>query len=258
MNKYYRLLIEDLKTMSSKENIWYWIFPYLLFFVLIALYFSGIPFLAEFVSPESNREYGSLENIQLIFILGVIIISFYGVFKKPDMLQKLGFGVLGLLAIFIFLEEMDYGDHFIRYFTEGRQRSAFFETFGTNSVHNQEGDILVYLRRAPYVIIFILFTILPFAKKKYFHPLFNYIIPKPRMALMIILFIVAYIVPRWLVDFNIFKVGSLGVGDSIGEFTELIVYYIFLIYVFHIVYDKEWPKYSTFKIVEWLRIKNHT
>jgi len=243
MHRFYKLLIDDIKTMSIKENFWYWIFPYILLFMLMALYFSGIPFLAELVAPESNREYGILENSQLVFIFGVIILSFYVVFNKPAILQKWGFGLLGLLSIFIFLEEMDYGDHFIRYFSHDQKRSIFLETFGTNSVHNQEGDILIYMRRTPYVIIFILFTLCPFINRKYFHPLFNYLIPQPRMALMMILFFVAYFVPRWLIDFNIFEVGSLGVGNSIGEFTEMIVYFIFLIYIYHIVIDKEWPKF---------------
>ncbi len=243
MNRFYKSLVEDLKMMSSKENFWYWIFPYVLLLVLMGMYFSGVDFLAMLVAPESNREYGILENVQLIFILGIIIISFYVLIKKPNKLQKLGFGLLAILAIFIFLEEMDYGDHFIWYFSHGTQRSAFLEAFGTNSVHNQEGDILMYMRRTPYVIIFILFTILPFINKKYFHPLINYIIPKPRMALMILLFIIAYLAPRVLVDYNIFEEGSLAEGDSIGEFTELIVYFIFLIYVYHIVVDKVWPEF---------------
>jgi len=240
MNYYYKLLVDDLRSMSSKENFWYWIFPYLLLIILMIFYFLGTHFLVEIVVPESNREYGLLENIQLVLILGIIILSLYVVFTNHALLQKLGFGLLGVMAIFIFLEEMDYGDHFIKLFTEGNQRSFYFEKFGKVNVHNQKGDILVYMRRTPYVIIFILFTILPFVDKKYFHPIFSYIIPKPRMALMIVLFAFAYITPRWLVDFNIFEVGSLGIGDNIGEFTELIVYYIFFIYIYHIIFDKNW------------------
>ncbi len=244
MKKYYNFLMDDIKTMSSKEIFWYWIFPCLLLLILLTFYFSSVPFLVELVAPESNREYGILENFQLIIILGIVFLSFCAVSKKHNMVQRIGFGILGVVAIFIFLEEMDYGDHFIRYFSEGKQRSIFLTTFDKNSIHNQDKMTLKYMRRTPYVIIFFLFTLAPFINKKYIHPLLAYLIPMPRMALMVVLFIVAYFAPRVLVDFNIFEVGNLGVGDSIGEFTELIVYYIFLIYVFHIIFDKEWNEFN--------------
>ncbi len=240
MNRFYKLLKDDLSSMSSKENFWYWIFPYLLLIILMIFYFLGTPFLVELVVPNSNREYGLLENIQLVLILGIIIMSFYVVFTDYALLQKLGFVLLGLLAIFIFLEEMDYGDHFIKYFTDGEKRSIFFEKYGKVNVHNREGDRLTYMRRTPYVIIFLLFTIFPFVNKKYFHPIFTYLIPKPRMALMIILFVFAYLSPRLPVDYHIFEVGSLGIGDNIGEFTEMVVYYIFFIYIYHVIFDKKW------------------
>ncbi len=247
MNRFYKLLEDDLSSMSSKENFWYWIFPYSLLVILIIFYFLGTPFLVELVVPKSDREYGLLENIQLVLILGIIIMSFYVVFTDHALLQKLGFVLLGLLAIFILLEEMDYGDHFIKYFTDGEKRSIYFVKFGEVNVHNQEGDIPTYMRRTPYVIIFMLFTIFPFVNKKYFHPIFSYLIPKPRMALMIILLVFAYFTPRLLVDYHIFDVGSLGIGDNIGEFTEMIVYYIFLIYIYHIVIDKKWTNFSVLK-----------
>ena len=247
MNRFYKLLKDDLSTMSTKENFWYWIFPFLLLIILMIFYFLGTHFLVELVVPSSNREYGLLENIQLVLILGIIIMSFYVVFTDHALLQKLGFVVLGLLAIFIFLEEMDYGDHFIKYFTDGEKRSIFFEKYGKVNVHNREGDRLTYMRRTPYVIIFMLFTIFPFINKKYLHPILSYLIPKPRMALMIVLFLFAYFSPRLPVDYHIFDVGSLGIGDNIGEFTEMIVYYIFFIYVYHLVFDKKWTSFSGLK-----------
>jgi len=247
LNKFYKLLKDDLSSMSSKENFWYWIFPCLLLILLMTFYFLGTPFLVELVVPNSNREYGLLENIQLVLILGIIIISFYVIFTGHALLQKLGFVLLGLLAMFIFLEEMDYGDHFIKYFTNGEQRSIYFEKFGEVNVHNQGGDILTYMRRTPYVIIFMLFTIFPFVNKKYFNPIFSYVVPKPRMALMTILFIFAYFTPRLLINYHIFDEGSLGIGGNIGEFTEMIVYYIFLMYTYHLVIDKKWANFPDLK-----------
>ena len=149
MNYYYKLLVDDLRSMSSKENFWYWIFPYLLLIILMIFYFLGTHFLVEIVVPESNREYGLLENIQLVLILGIIILSLYVVFTNHALLQKLGFGLLGVMAIFIFLEEMDYGDHFIQYFTDGEKRSIIFEKYGKVNVHNRKGNRLTYMRRTP-------------------------------------------------------------------------------------------------------------
>ncbi|MDH3243797.1 MAG: hypothetical protein OEM26_04205 [Saprospiraceae bacterium] len=51
--------------------------------------------------------------------------------------------------------------------------------------------------------------------------------------------IIADLVPRLLVELDIFKDGGLDV--NIGEFSEIIVYQIFLIYLLQVIYEKDWP-----------------
>jgi hypothetical protein len=52
-----------------------------------------------------------------------------------------------------------------------------------------------------------------------------------------IITIFSYAVPRLLVDFNILEDGGFGV--NIGEFSEIMVYYIFFLYLYEVIFEKE-------------------
>jgi hypothetical protein len=238
MNQLLKLLTDDLKAMSLKEHFWYWILPVFLLSTLMIFYFSGVPFLVELIAPKANWEWGLLENIQLSVILVISGLSLFAFFKKTALLQRLLFGSLFFFSIFIALEEIDYGAHFIQYF-RGEQTSFLLERTGMLNIHNQ-GNNNTLFRRTAYGLMMIVFAISPFLNKKFFHPLIEYLIPKPRMLLVVMLFLLFYWVPRYLVRSETFEPGVLGFAN-IGEFTELMVYFSFLLYVVQIVFKKEWP-----------------
>ncbi len=59
----------------------------------MAFFFSGVPALVELVNPkmvhpEMNKEWGLLENIQLVVVAVILGFSVYALVKKEPILQK--------------------------------------------------------------------------------------------------------------------------------------------------------------------------
>ena len=199
----------------------------------MTVYFSGIPFLEEIMSPERNREYGLLENLQLLLILGSVGISIYALFKKTAALPKWMYVASAFLFFIIFLEEMDYGAHFKEYFT-GKRNTVFSETFGVENFHNR-GNNNTISRLTAYLLLCILFAVLPFMPRQKLPSFIVRMIPPPRMIILAGIFVFSYWVPRALVHKGIFEAGNLGT-NNIGEFTELTIYYCILAYLITITF----------------------
>ena len=233
-------LKEDIYAMSTKEHLWYWIIPTVVLGTLMAFYFSGIPVLVEFVCPSTNWEWGILENMQLAIILGILGLAVYGFFKKENRLLEVGFGFLALFTLWVFLEEIDYGAHFRELFF-GTRESYLRDLTGIKNLHNLN-DGAKYWKRAVYIIMAVGFVIAPFFKDKINHSLLSFLIPKPKILIVAILSIAVDLVPRLLVKFQIFEDG--GLGTNIGEFSEVVVYQIFLIYLYQLIFEKQTPEIS--------------
>lgn len=231
------LLKVDINEMSMREHLYYWMLPILVLGILMVFYFSGVPQLVEIVCPTENWEWGILENIQLLIILGIFSLSVYSAMTKQAALQKVGFGFIAFFALFVFLEEIDYGAHFNQ-LLYGEKRSLLRDLTGVGNIHNQGNNARIF-KRSVYGIMALLFVISPFLNSRKLHPIIQYLIPKPRIVIVAILAIVSDLVPRLLVDLEIFEDG--GLGTNIGEFSEVMVYTIFLIYLIQIVFYKKWP-----------------
>ena len=220
--------------MSNKEHTYYWIIPTVLLSILMVFYFSGIPALVEFVCPKENWEWGILENIQLGIIAFMFILSVYAFFNKKVRIQKLGFGFIVFFAIFVFLEEIDYGAHFAQLI--GGEEEIILKEYIPHNIHNLGNNAKLF-KRSVYLIMLLIFVIAPFLKSKIENPYIRYLIPKPRIVIVALLAIVVDLVPRLIVTLGILKDGGLGV--NIGEFSEIMVYYIFLIYLIQLIFENQ-------------------
>ncbi len=223
--------------LTGRDYFWYFIFPGLLLAISMVFYFSGNPRLVEFVCPAQNPEWGAIENLQLIFILGIIIVSGYGAFKKSSLIQQIGFLLVALFSIFIFLEEVDYGKHWADYFY-GVKRSLLYDVAGVTNIHNQGNNAKIF-KRSVYGLMVIIFFVAPFLKNKIKNKYITYFIPEPKIILTLSLIVIADLLPRFFVRFGIFA--DAGFGNNIGEFSEIIFYYIFLLYVIQLVFEHKWP-----------------
>lgn len=221
--------------MPGKERTIYWLGPAVILGILMIFYFSQIPFLVEIVCPAINWEFGILENIQLVILALIFGISIKGLLSKKILLEKVGFGLLALFTVFVFLEEIDYGAHHMKYFF-GTDETFFKQLTGERNIHNQN-DAAKWYKRPVYPIMGILFIMLPLFRDRIKNPFLNYITPNKAIIATAILSIAVDVVPRLLIKAGL-KDG--GLGTNIGEFSEVMVYYIFFLYLREIVYQKTW------------------
>ena len=223
---------------TTDSRSYYWTFPIVAMVVQIAMYFSGVQLLVEIVCPSVNWEFGSIENLQLLTILGIVIISIFGVIRKSTMIEKLGFAFLSLFSIFVLGEETDWGAHYVLHYT-GDKSTFFSELVGQTNIHNYGGHAK-WFKRPVYGIMILLFIALPFFRQKLTHPFLQYITPNPLITGTALITLFADLIPRFIVKLGLREDGGLGV--NIGEFAEIMVYYTFALYVFEIVFEKtfEW------------------
>ncbi len=224
--------------MSKKQavnNLKYWIIPLLVLVPLMIMYFSNVKWAQELVCPSVNWELGIVENLQILLLIMMLIISVIAVFRKKNTIEKVLFSFLSVFALFVLLEEIDYGAHFLRYF-KGRSDTFFVDMTGKANVHNLGNNARIF-KRSIYPLMLLLFIITPIYVHKFKNPVFKYLIPNKWFVVTAVITILSYAVPRLLVDFNILEDGGFGV--NIGEFSEIMVYYIFFLYLFEIIFEKD-------------------
>jgi len=198
----------------------------------MGFYFSEVPVLVNFIAPKENREWGILENLQLVIIFCIFLLSIYGSFKKARLLQKLGFCFVAFFAIFIFLEEMSYGVH-LSQLLGGSEETYLSKYIPNNGIHSQGNNALLF-KRTVKIIMALIFVIAPFFKSKIKNPYIRYVIPLPQILILAFLTLLVEYVPRLIVAFELRKDG--GLGRNIAEFSEVMVYYIFLIYLIQLIF----------------------
>ncbi len=220
--------------MKLNLHLRYWILPLLVLAVLIGMYFSGIRWMQEIICPSVDWELGLVENIQLALLFMIFIVSVIAVGKKKFKIEKIAFLLLSVFSLFIFLEEIDYGNHFLKYF-KGQDNTVFSDLTGKLNVHNMGNNAKLF-KRSVYPIMGILFIVSPLVRDKLSSPLLKYLIPSKWIITTAILSIFSYLIPWMLVEFNILKDGGFGI--NIGEFSEIMVYYIFFLYLYEIIFEK--------------------
>lgn len=197
---------------------------------LIAAYYSGSHLPRTIVSPEldwihpdSQREFGLLENLQNITLAAIAVIAIMGVRRKASRAERVAFLLLAVGAIVMLLEETDYGLQYIDSDApHNLHRLGYTET------------LLQHAARFGMLTFFGAFAIL-FADSR--RPLLRYIAPD-RLAVLTILTVTAL----WELALRLGE-GDRGTlrGNEI-EFTELGVYYLILLYTIDIVF---WRTYRS-------------
>jgi hypothetical protein len=198
--------------------------------------------MVEIVCPSINWEFSALENIQLLILLLIFGLSVMGIKRKKWSLEKMVFGFLILFSIFVFLEEIDYGAHYLKYF-KGHEDTVVYKLTGSRNLHN-EGNNTKIFKCSVYGIMALVFLIAPLLKGKLKSPLLEYIVPKKMIIFTAVTAIVVDLIPRFLIISDLCQDGELGV--NIGESSEIMVYYIFFIYLREIVVEK--PVYKRLAI----------
>lgn len=217
--------------MNFKKILVYFVIPMTVSLTLIGMYFSGNNTLQEIVSPrmpgynpDTWREFGLLENLQNLVLLAMFIVVLLSLRKKTNWTERLGFVLLAVFTLFVFLEEIDYGLHYYEYIND----IGWKESREVRNWHNQgdRTDIMKQLVDAFTISLFLLVPLL-FSRSK--RPLLRYIAPDRHSILTLV---AAFLTSRLAHSLQDMDIGTRGtIHNNLSEFRELVTYYVYFLFV---------------------------
>lgn len=240
----------------NERHITYWIGPTIVGGLLVGMYFSCIPWMQSFVAPEVNREFGALENLQHLIIFAILVVAVGGIRRKTLKQEKMAFTGVATGSLFFLLEELDYGIHYMEYFSGETYKGGIRNLH--NYILNPYGlDFDAVMSPVIYFILGFFFCFLPLVILKSTKTWLRYLMPEtfvtrisadPRLRHLTpepnsIGTVVAMVLVAQ-VAFFLDKIGmhsNLALRGNISEFGELFVFYIIFLYCVEIVYKRKTP-----------------
>ena len=229
--------------MKTKKIVIFAAIPIFINLLFIGLYYSGIKFAQQLIAPtidwlseNSWREFGLLEQFQNIYLLVILVIFAIAVFKRELVAERL-FYFIGFSAfLFLFLEEIDYGLHFYEYFSGETVEIA------VRNWHNQEvvggGQKVKYLKRIVDIVGGVWFVIIPLFLHKTTFIRIKKIVPSRWMTITFIIGILCSSFAHFLqgMNFDVINGISGNLKGNISEFRELNTYYVYMLYAIQLYY----------------------
>jgi len=220
---------------ASRKLIWYLAVPILSALAMVSMYFSGVPFLRQIITPtmegmyaNSQREFGLLENLQNIILLAMVAFAIRGAVRKTNIYERVAFGALACFALLIFLEEIDYGLHFYEY-----ARGIQADEASTNRNLHNVGDRTSTVKRIVDLGMFFLFAVLPFAYHKSSNRYLRYLAPDRYSICTLIGSVLVSKTAHLLNDRGFGDAANM--GNNISEFREYLTYWLCLLYIRELV-----------------------
>jgi len=212
----------------NERHYYYWLGPTMVVGLMVYMYFSGIEWMQSLVAPRKNREFGLLENLQNVILILAAVVAAQGIRRKTLALEKIAFFIVILGSIFLLLEEIDYGHHYLE-LLRGEKFMTDFRNF-----HNRSAYLSI-IYPIVFCIIVLFFCIYPIAARRSCNPWVRYLAPELHsIGTVFSMFTVpqiAYFIHAQGVPHNM----TMG---SMTEFSEVFVYYIFFVYFFELVYKR--------------------
>ena len=216
--------------------------PAVLSLALMAMYFSGNVHLQNIVAPTIDnvplftaREFGLLEMLQNLFLLCIVFYSIRCFIAARDIWVRTVALILVLISMFAFLEEIDYGTHFIEY-TTGEYESLAQETWNRNW-HNKISSSGVqnvsYINLAAKIGMLSGFVLAPLLLSRIQNRTVRLLVPSKWVVATVVLIVLLSLLAHFMDEAGHSYIGGT-VGNldyNISEFRELNMYYLFLLYV---------------------------
>ncbi|MCW8926023.1 MAG: hypothetical protein OQJ84_07190 [Xanthomonadales bacterium] len=218
------------------------VLPGVLSLLLMGMYFSGNAWLQNIVAPRmdsmplfSAREFGALELLQNFFLLCVVLYSIRCFLVARERLVKLVALLLIFVSVFTFLEEIDYGAHFVEYFT-GEHGSLAQETWDRNwhnKINASGVQNVSYVKLAANIGLLSGFVLAPLLLSSVRNRTIRLLVPSRWMIATVVLILLLGFLAHYLDDAGHSMIGgNPGIlHKNISEFRELNMYYVFLLYV---------------------------
>lgn len=253
----------------------YGVVPFAISAALQAMYFSGNLVLQRLacpklppLSPDSYREFGLVENVQNLLLLGILATVLAGAVRAGAGRLRLVYGVLALLSVFVLLEEVDYGTHFYAYATAesvvGWFEPASSPTFQALlaqadfsaepfNLHNQ-GDLTDIIKAVVGVVILGLFVIAPFFERRIQNPWLRFFLADRFALATVVVMVLMRFLTRELAaaEEGIISAAATSgapvtrevgaMNNNLSEFREVLTYYLFLVYLGVLVFVRKAPE----------------
>ena len=205
----------------------YGLIPLLTGLTLVAAYFSGVDPLMNLVARRGQREYGAVENLQnlLLILIAVRAWRAAGLETAPRM-RYLG-RALSVFAVFVLMEELDWGDHYYRSLT-GKQYVEG-ELF---NLHNK-GEVNEWTKRIVDAGLVIGFALVPLFLASRFPARLQAWIPDRHSVLTLVTSLLVSKTAHLLEDGGWPNNGAF--RNNISEFREIFVYWLAWLYLGEIV-----------------------
>lgn len=214
-----------------KKHFFYWILPSFITLACILIYYFDLFGWQEFIAPKTNREFGVVQNIQLLLLVIIFFLALKGNRRSKLSIVKYGFAAIAIATVILFFEEIDYGLHYYDYLLGHTQTTEvmIFDQ-GLRNIHNN-GPLQNIFKLAAYATIVMLFVIFPLvtAGKKIRSPLFRFLSPS--------VFIVTTAISLLLLNqfalylYRKYNSENLSLSGNVSEFEEIMIYYIVLLYI---------------------------
>ncbi|MAA73502.1 MAG: hypothetical protein CMN28_02190 [Salinisphaeraceae bacterium] len=219
--------------MKISSHIIFWVLPVAVCAALLGLYLSEIPVLMALTAPEFNREFGLLENFQNLLLLGILGCAFYGAKGSIDWLARSLFGFVAAGAVFVLLEELDYGTHHWWWINgwDMATRPGF-------NIHNQ-GDNSDLMKDTSDILLVLMFLVFPWLGRKSDNVWIRYFRPSRLFNLSLIASMLFADVAHYIGDHH--PPQNHYLAPNIGEFRELFTYYIWFLYIGTLTLYRAWP-----------------
>lgn len=239
--------------MNRKKILIYGIIPIGSAITMVLMYFSGIDFLVTLIAPNipnlypnSSREFGLLENLQNVLLLGMLAITVIGFRRKSNLLEKTALVGIGCFTLLIFLEEIDYGLHYY----ELLRGIEVDEAVKARNLHNVPGRTPVIKKVLDSGMV-MMFLILPIALRNNRNPFVQHILPD-KFSTITLLGSFAVSAFAHALDDRGFAEGGL-LHQNISEFREYLIYYLFMLYLGELTLRRQWGASPTPEKVDPLR-----
>lgn len=209
--------------------------------LMMGMYFSGSVPLQQLVAPTIEgmssftwREFGVLEMLQNALLLYIVILLIRSAFAADKAFLSAVFVLLAMGFLFVLLEEIDYGQHFVEYLS-GTNESLDPEGWDRN-VHNRttaEGvQYGSYMKTVATVTLISGFLVAPFLLGKSRFRVIRLFTPSRWAAATVLLIALLSRVAHLLDDSGLAVINGVpgNLEYNISEFRELNMYYLFLVY----------------------------
>jgi len=216
---------------NLKKHFVYWILPSFITLACILIYYFDLFGLEEFIAPEINREFGLVENLQLLILLLIFFVATKEFRIRKIKIEQYVFFIVAAISIFLFLEEIDYGLHYYDYFT-GKSQTTQVKIFDKQirNIHNN-GPLQNLFKLVAYVFIVVFFVIFPFVPsgKKEKFPILNFLSPSRFIVTtaLCLLFLNQFA----LYLYHLYNSPNRSLSGNVSEFEEIMIYYIIFLYI---------------------------